>query len=489
MKRSAASAGHQLPLDVDGGSSTEDELLVDVDDGSICLPCGPSNLHEVLTVVRSMASSIHRQSSSEGATLRRWTSHDLVLTTSYTGMQTAEFALREIQTGLGLPKSNVIYYSATEHDLKVQKFSMENSHGRPRHLFVDVTDRIPDRTLRESLQKFLDDQVQLWSDTYAEYRLKGISKKKVLEIKFDLSNQVVNKLRQELHRIEFGPYAWCEIHKSQCPISPRMDPDLQALDWLEVGGSECTPFSTMNIKSGRWCHHSTLATLVYLHSVCFFEPTRFMHECVKHFDFAMMAHLLCDEADALKCPWALSPISGGPSPHYHAQCETFSPVQLGIPTSRPRLYSCFVLLPFVRARQHHSEFSSLFFREMAVDLGVYFVASNQALLDLGEDVGINSLRGSEYGRLEAYELLAKRFKFYDEVEGWQRDHVLAKVDQLSTFEKKLHVDVVPTLCRNTRLFDLVGQRTVSVAESWLINGFPRPGPWISSSLSCSFPHV
>eukprot|EP00959_Pyramimonas_sp_CCMP1952_P340478 7131461-Pyramimonas_sp.AAC.1 len=51
---------------------------------------------------------------------------------------------------------------------------------------------------------------------------------------------------------------------------------------------------------------------------------------------------------------------------------------------------------------------------------------------------------------------------------------IANISQNETFHKYLSTDVMPTLLRHSFLYDLVRNRAVTAAESWLIQGVPHP---------------
>ena len=146
--------------------------------------------------------------------------------------------------------------------------------------------------------------------------------------------------------------------------------------WWEGAGSTCTPFSRFGSRSG-WLDWATLIYLVWVFSTRFFEPDSGIHECVVAFPSSSLAAILDGEgAGAMKSPYA-RPAPDHCDPGYHIESVAFSPVDIGIPSHRPRRYTSFHLRQAITADDECASFEDLFFRRLCASPDIYLVASQE----------------------------------------------------------------------------------------------------------------
>lgn len=184
---------------------------------------------------------------------------------------------------------------------------------------------------------------------------------------------------------------------------------------------------------------------------------------------------------------------------YRQDDITFSPCDVGVPSSRERLYSRYNLTGFTLADTGLGlSFAGLFFRDSLICGDVYLCApesvitsehalrsirkggpaSASASSDSGNRGKLEDICSpSNCGRLENWLVLAqkKNIMSSDGKKQWAEDvrMCIANVTQNEGYGH-LNTEVMPALLRRSLLVDLVRERPVAVAEMWLIQGFPHP---------------
>jgi len=88
-----------------------------------------------------------------------------------------------------------------------------------------------------------------------------------------------------------------------------------------VAGTTCTSWSRLGARR-KWTAASAIAFLAWAFETRFWAPDLIVHECTADFDVAMLQRIFGDA--------------------YSIQSLVFSPVSLGVPTSRPRRYTLLI---------------------------------------------------------------------------------------------------------------------------------------------------
>lgn len=425
----------------------------------------------------------------------------LVVTTCYSGAGTAEMAAN-IALNFGVPwcpeDNNLVLYSSCDADATSQKVLMAHDLAhRPLHLFTDVLDRLPD-----DVRAFC---LQIQQKHMRKYHILKAMKNKPRKKKRRLQNsqQEIAHLEQDyllrLHAVlqetKFNEEAYCQIHCQKCNINPRSNPELAKHRWLEVAGTTCCPFSSIG-KRGGFLDDATLPCLVWWHSSRRLRPSDILHECVPSFNPDVFDDSSHDELD--------STTDG----EYKRFSIIFSPVHLGVPSSRSRIYSWFNANIPVDTARFHRIFRSLFFHDCATTAKIYIVvpdsvralhreawARQQGQYVIGDNSSVVAcVAEREYFLPFGCDHFRQRWLAYADRSccGRRRSelpecHLIPCDQSPEYYRRSCKGDVVPTLMRHSSLFDIISGCEVLPAEHFLIQGFPVPEVGLSSELCAFFP--
>ena len=373
----------------------------------------------------------------------------------------------------------------------------------PLHLFDSNVDRLSTDD-RDRLQGMLDHQLGLLSCHKQELNLKTISKKEFNALAKEMSESLRCELQLALEDMEFVSECWCLIHEKNCPVTPRMDPELEAFYWVEGAGTICKPFSSMSTNP-PWCDPSTLSTLTWAYSIRFFEPDEIQQECVSNFHHQVFFEIFGKVDCAIKNPWAKPLPENAPYRGYESRMQNFSPTDLGVPTERCRKYCNFKL--------HWSpgtpmSFEDLFYRRMVACPSMFCVAPDTIhkieIMEIEprvqkkvrsqqftDDSSTAGLGDGGYYRLEDYRRLAIANGLLDpSTNTWNVPIAICNLMQNPRMGYgRVHTHEFPAILQQSNLFDLVNEKPITVAEMWLVQGFPRPGlPGIPDALCQQFPY-
>lgn len=214
-----------------------------------------------------------------------------------------------------------------------------------------------------------------------------------------LSEDYVYTPKHALEHAEFRELAWRYRHSKLCPITPRADGGCRRMIWADGSGSICCPWSAMGARS-MWLDRASLAFFVWAYSSRYFEPDLIVHECAVAFPEQALADIFGPPSPSppsvpiMKSPWARPP-GNGPEGYLLAS-HTWSPVDLGIPSNRPRKYTSMHLIgSLARCGLEDVDIARLFYRRLDADPSVYFSApASQQNLEL------SGSRGSRDSRVE-----------------------------------------------------------------------------------------
>lgn len=297
---------------------------------------GPTSLTATLASMRSAAEAVDNKALSAGVDLHRVQPTTLgqvvYITTSYSGIGTAEAAVAEANAQLRAIRATrggheaaqvqTQMYAAAECDNQcIQALKMHKAQSRARHIFVDITDRIPARLRADLLRDVKRFRRKVEVHERLTRRIRGRRAAEQARAKWvaELGHQFLQRAKKALSELDWTEcgQSWCVAHGKMCPLAPAAGPrDV----WIEIAGSTCVAWSTMGSRWG-WLDVSSIACLVWASWVAHAQPDCVVHENVRSFDWNFF-----NDWDAVKDKfWAAS------------SCH--SPVDQGIPVNRPRRYT------------------------------------------------------------------------------------------------------------------------------------------------------
>ena len=285
---------------------------------------GPASLLEILQTLPDMAASLERNCPAVGHVFAQALHTGLVMTSSYSGLGTAEVAglmladgFLESAKALGR-QAGVRTYSAADISpemrevLKLHHVVGEAESQSPwrlpanagiEHIFGDIIDRCDSKTA--SALRALN------AATFEEVA-NGVRPAASGEA-------VVSRLTEIFAQASWHKSVPCFVHEGQrCEVLP----DRAERIHLEVAGVTCVAWSNMNHgQHQRWYHPSATPCLAHAHWCRWAQPSIILIECVRGFDASTYLHVL--SADHM----------------YFSEQICFSPLDLGIPTSRGRRFT------------------------------------------------------------------------------------------------------------------------------------------------------
>ena len=344
-------------------------------------PDGPNNLDECFAWTDDARAAMALYDISKGSDLcanfQNNIARKIVLTSSYSGVGTAEYALSRILASSEGSGSNFVVHSACDNcPLALRTLMAHVGPSSPDHVFVDVLDRLPPDVKEEclGLQKTMLADVKELKAAIPLTGMQLFNKKKC-----KLGDTYVARLKQILVKCDFLENAWCRKCQKYCPLSPRSDGHEEDL-WIEVAGTTCCPFSSMNLSSTEWASDATLPCMVWAFSTRFWQADIIVHECVQYFQPEVLLSIFNNLG--LDTPMLRSQSSRFyiEDANYEMFSMVFTPTQLGIPSERYRRYSQFHLKAVSsmlhRNQQdlHEAVFRDLFFKNRQITAQTYEVA-------------------------------------------------------------------------------------------------------------------
>ena len=466
---------------------------------------GPKDLSAVLRVNHDAAEhmvkhAIHSGDETMMQSMISWCKRDRVVTSNFSGLLSYEmavlFSLQDLAEALKVRPGNIVFYSACENDPVAQGAIKENRHVKVQHLFKDCEDFMFDYD-REEVNQIVADQMEQYACLVEELKLHGITKQHHNLEAEKLSRTTLELLKAKFETMEFQDCAPCLIHGKDCFISPRAHRAYRNMYWQDGGGTVCCPFSTMS-NTPHWCDKSTVSTLCHVYSRRYFEPNELDHECVLPFEVGVFAEILARTDGIPKSIHCKDVADDESYKGYGVLSNCFSPADLGVPASRPRRYSKFKLLTDgeVVTMKCSLCFEGLFYRQLHLNASIYLVIPSEIelaevtelmsrprrkLARAGSDPthgpqAVDLSSSGDFHRKEGYLVKAAKLALCDsEGNNWKPDVAIVNLQQNSEFMKMISTGTAPGLMRKSSLFDLVKNKRVPIAASWLISGFPRPG--------------
>lgn len=523
-----------LAMDVEDTSvlrqTSDDEMFLDVECGGLdrlrmnemrrhrapaCARwdrAGPSTLDELLAWPAQGLASLEEADaaleSNMSAIARDKLMGGIVLTTSYSGLGTAECALSMVveefaRQNPGMP-CNVVFYSACDVAPEARQCLL--AHGRqsrPRHVFGDLLDRLYP-TDKEELDIIVDQCIRGWH-RYLEGAQEGQRPKaEIMAEKKRLGSEMRGLLLAFLSEVEFRPDSFCYVHEQRCPLDPKDDWWLK--DWfhIEVAGNTCTPWSTIG-QLGGWLSPCTLPVAVWATHQRFLGTNAVVNECTPLWEAVVLNKEVFTNVSA-EIPKS-NRYKG--SSRYYFQSLCFNSTDMGIPVSRERRWSLWFRADSPQLC-HMPHFADIFFRSLACSSAVFLKASaellaedimqrTEKLMNLGkeqlEGLGITHAESvfppGQLARLQAWRHVAERKGIFDASTHTSRHYTSLIVDLTQNAEwSSVGLDVTIPLKRNSEPFDLIARRPLHILERLLIHGFPVPGlASEKDSRNFPFPHL
>ena len=181
----------------------------------------------------------------------------------------------------------------------------ESSPGAPLHVFGNLLTRVPDGP-RQLLVGHVKRRLKQWRSWKRDADARGEHSTTGVRMKQRIGRQLLRDLQAILGTVEFSHFAWSYRHNAYCPVRPRIVPGLDGQLWLEVAGSVCKPWNSFG-KQGDWLGWSSVATLVWLYSLKFYEPDLLLHECTPRFEHKKLLAILNERLHAgeaaPRSPW------------------------------------------------------------------------------------------------------------------------------------------------------------------------------------------
>ncbi|CAK0796209.1 unnamed protein product [Prorocentrum cordatum] len=445
---------------------------------------------------------------------------------------------------------NLYVYAAWDKgEVPLKVLAAHSGRGAPERIFADIMDRVPQDS-REMLEALVAERLSSFKKLKDD--LKGtqqhppaLSQKEFEDIKTSMAGEFVKELNEILSQISFLDSAFCVKHNRRCKISPRSDPRFKTCRWLECAGVTCNPWCAIG-SHNNFLDESTLPALTWAHSTRFYEPDDVIMENAPSFKVEPFQEIL--NASEVDSPPDWEPTMASPKDPlsrpllwhegegarlYCLFQHRFSPVDLGFPTSRKRVYAWFHMAGTIHTLSEDTMnhvFEEMFFRNCVTDARVFMAASSddatfrshvmgwaqkrqawgifdlteesQAAIDVGDShpreaappssaASSSGAGGAGEGRvlLPVSQSHLDLGPFGDAVMKVRLHQNLERADCERCLEAKVPIQIVnlfqndlffgvskyaPSLLQRSMLFDIISMKEILPIEHLLIQGFPVP---------------
>ena len=448
-------------------------------------PSGYMGLPELLDHGQNALASVREhdrrcQSALEGRVLSNLDGC-IVVTTSYSGLGTAEIAGSQIAAAF---KKRVVNFSAADH-AKGPLQVLLHGHAedtKPLHVFGNILFRLP-KSVRSEVMQLQKQKMKEYSDVEKSH---GKAHKRCKFAKRRLGVELRDGICRLLQNCEFEQEAYCHRHRQKCPINPRLMPEYENAIWVEVAGSECKPWTQMG-GQGDWLHATTATCLTWVYWNKFFAPDVLLHECTPRFQASQLLRMLQPSSKRTRIPDPCT-VFGRTTIRCEKrvwQSESFllCPTHFGWPSRRLRKYT-FLWQPGV-VQSLPFDLLDFFQRPLKDNADIFVVADSDQLHDrakiMAHAQGIVCeeeeldciplsafLTPAKWVRLQQYE--RELLPTLPDVEALPC--ALVNLSQCQHFFKGCDTAVVPPLLCGSDVFCIKRQRSVEVfPECFVIMGF------------------
>ena len=282
----------------------------------------------------------------------------ILMNTQYSGMGGAEMSLHTIIEAFSSTHGvagQSIFWSGCDILVEARKvLRHDKAVCNPLHVFGDIMARVAP-TLQELLE-------EVYSEAESQFNSLLGSTESPSDHQF---NEIGHTMMQRMQHVlqssaEHVPRTgWCYKCHGICNFFGPPTADLSMFR-LVVAGSTCTSWSRMG-KKRKWAARSAVAFMVWPYTTLWQQPHAIVHECTEGFDFDVLMLIF----GAL----------------YVVSSFVFSPVDLGIPSSRARRYTILLLRSRCAPTLSYDlvGFGSLFFRHCLANGHMYWCAPECSL--------------------------------------------------------------------------------------------------------------
>lgn len=379
----------------------------------------------------------------------------IVLTTSFSGIGSAEWAMAFIRHALARQGCNVVVRHHSACDTSTLCRSMLSKHASPPdHIFCDLMDKLEPEIVEQlvALQaSFREKLPPLGSTSVKQHR------HQVTDVGQRFLEAACELLRGYSSRAD-EIASWCSKCNSKCIAKPVALSD--AL-WIEIGGNTCTPWSSSGARMG-WLDESSLPSLAWGWWCRQGLPDIIINECVPAWPAAAfwqgMLHGL----------------------GYSHETVQLDPARMGLPCCRPRSYTIVACSSSVAIASLSDLLLGSTSKRLAMDASAYFRAPQDLQLSVKKAMlkkrHINLSDGIAadlpWSRVLCF---GSRLRLEDHkrraLEKSDGKPALAMVSQTVPFAGSMR-SVVPTLLRNSMCFDTTTGRMLLPIEHFVVNGIP-----------------
>lgn len=383
----------------------------------------------------------------------------IVLTTTYSGLGSAELAAGMVQTALKAKGVEVQLrcYSATDYNSLCRKTCMHLANP-PEHVFGDIMSWIPPGLARD----LRDMQTEQLEKCKAEWTTNRSRKTELLaEHGRCFRDRAIQLLRE--HQWDPNMTSYCYKCKRSCRLAPPDNISGRPRVHIEVSGHTCLPWSAAGSLRG-WLSPEALPSLVWMFVTKAILPDHIINECTPRFDHSVFHEIF-------QGLYTVSP-------------ACFCPTQLGIPVQRMRKYTHLKLasLPEMRTPVNLAVLTECAFRTMELDGHVFFCAPEKDVRAYNNEVAIaRSLppRGdnqhpyrfcsvtsvSNRDRIARYMALAVKSSI---------DHrnLLLNITQNAGYTGVSTNGFIPALMRRSLIYSTKHKRALLPLEHFAVQGLP-----------------
>ena len=386
----------------------------------------------------------------------------IVVTTTYSGMGCAETSINFIKKAIGelLPFGAcppVEFYSAMDNSELCQR-ALSSLDPGPAHIFGNIYDLVTDPT-KAALEKLQKKYITKFKRAVKQ---KGSNKMALVHAHGRTFMKDACKL---LTGVSFrkDKKAWCYKCQKKCRLSPCGSKLEVGTLYMEIGGHTCTPWSNAGQRMS-WLDPEAIPMLIWLFWVKAKGVHHLLNECSPGFDDAVFDEVF--------------------QGLYSSNPVVFSPLDLGLPSSRRRKYTHCMKKSMGEPSKvwSHKHLRRLAFRQLQAAGTMYFRAPEHKVQEMcaamAKKRGLVRAKRIRYDaamsvssrlRRDGYITRAKERGVFRPM--IQRGDIIINLTQNSRHHRLLK-PYAPSLMRKSSLYSLKLKRGMHPLEHFCVQGFP-----------------
>lgn len=229
-----------------------------------------------------------------------------------------------------------------------------NLNGRPRHIFGDILDRISRKTHDQLFSIYHKAEQRFEKGCKGLENRDGASraKEEAKRLGAALGAEMMSEMINVMKHIKFPEARQAKCYKHSGDVGPGCPLHFNnvgnAFMTIYIAGTTCTSFSRMGAQK-KWLAMPSLVFIVWAFDTLAALPHLIVHECTPAFELGLLVTIF----GAL----------------YQICSNVFSPMDLGVPCSRPRRYTIMLRKGyFAETVPYHGAggFRELFFRRVVL---------------------------------------------------------------------------------------------------------------------------